>query len=176
MKEAVRSIFEPGADTYPYSRDRLTAAVTLLLDAAAKSDAIRRDVDPQDVLLAVAASTWAFANDSDWQERARPVLRLVMDVPPLQAGMIVPAEGSATQRRQRLSACGETPKNGRYPLFIDGDMRKGSVSSTCTWTYRGASAGSWVNPGSAVAANREPHRCGAPRAVRRFAATTIDSL
>ena len=79
MKEAVRSIFEPGADTYAYSRDRLTAAVTLLLDAAAKSGTMRRDVDPQDVLLAVAASTWAFANDGDWQERARPVLRLVMD-------------------------------------------------------------------------------------------------
>jgi hypothetical protein len=79
MKEAVRSIFGPGADTYAYSRDRLTAAVTLLLDAAAKGGAIRGDVDPEDVLLAVAASTWAFANDSDWQERARPVLRLVMD-------------------------------------------------------------------------------------------------
>jgi AcrR family transcriptional regulator len=79
MKEAVRSIFEPGADTYAYSRDRLTAAVTLLLDAAAKNGGTRSDVDPQDVLLAVAASTWAFAKDSSWQERARPVLRLVMD-------------------------------------------------------------------------------------------------
>jgi hypothetical protein len=37
----------------------------------AKGGAIRNDVDPQDVLLAV--------DDSDWQERARPVLRLVMD-------------------------------------------------------------------------------------------------
>jgi len=37
----------------------------------AKGGAIRNDVDPQDVLLAV--------DDSDWQERGRPVLRLVMD-------------------------------------------------------------------------------------------------
>jgi AcrR family transcriptional regulator len=66
LKEAVRSIFEPGADAYAYSRDRMTTAVTLLLDAAAKSGAIRSDFDPQDVLLAVAASTWAFANDGDW--------------------------------------------------------------------------------------------------------------
>ena len=79
LKEAVRSIFEPGTDTYAYSRDRLTTAVTLLLDAAAKSGAIRSDFDPQDVLLAVAASTWAFVNDGDWEERARRVLRLVMD-------------------------------------------------------------------------------------------------
>jgi AcrR family transcriptional regulator len=79
LKEAVRSIFEPGADAYAYSRDRMTTAVTLLLDAAAKSGAIRSDFDPQDVLLAVAASTWAFVNDGDWEERARRVLRLVMD-------------------------------------------------------------------------------------------------
>ena len=79
LKEAVRSIFEPGTETYAYSRDRMTTAVTLLLDAAAKSGAIRRDVDPQDVLLAVAASTWTFVNDGDWEERSLRVLRLVMD-------------------------------------------------------------------------------------------------
>jgi len=53
--------------------------VTLLLDAAAKSGAIRSDFDPEDVLLAVAASTWAFVNDGDWKERALRMLRLVMD-------------------------------------------------------------------------------------------------
>jgi AcrR family transcriptional regulator len=79
LKEAVRSIFEPGTETYAYSRDRMTTAVTLLLDAAAKSGAIRSDVDPQDVLLAIAASTWAFVNDGDWEERALRVQRLVMD-------------------------------------------------------------------------------------------------
>lgn len=79
LKEAMRSIFEPGADTYAYSRDRMIEAVTLLLKAAAKSGAIRSDADPEDVLLAVAASTWAFVNDGEWQERTRRVLRLVMD-------------------------------------------------------------------------------------------------
>ncbi|MEJ1970519.1 MAG: helix-turn-helix domain-containing protein [Rhizomicrobium sp.] len=79
LKEALASIFEPGSDAYAYSRDRMKDAATLLLDAAAKSGAIRSDADPQDVLLAVAASTWAFANDGDWQDRARRVLRLVMD-------------------------------------------------------------------------------------------------
>jgi AcrR family transcriptional regulator len=79
LKEAVRSIFEPGTDTYAYSRDRMTTAVTLLLDAAASSGAIRSDIDPQDVLLAIAASTWAFVNDGDWEGRALRVLRLVMD-------------------------------------------------------------------------------------------------
>jgi hypothetical protein len=44
-----------------------------------KSGVIRSDFEPQDVLLAVAASTWAFVNDGDWEERARRVLHLVMD-------------------------------------------------------------------------------------------------
>ena len=79
LKEAMRSIFEAGADTSTYSRDRLTGAVTLLLDAAAKSGAIRSDVGSEDVLLAVGASTWAFVNDGEWEERSGRVLRLVMD-------------------------------------------------------------------------------------------------
>jgi AcrR family transcriptional regulator len=79
LKEALRSIFEPGAETYARSRDSMTAAATLLLEAAAKSGAIRSDYDPQDVLLAIAASTWTLVNDGEWEERARRVLRLVMD-------------------------------------------------------------------------------------------------
>ena len=79
LMDAVRSIFGPGTEAYTYSRDHMMGAATLLLDAAAKSGAIRSDVDPEDVLLAVAASTWAFVNDGEWQERTRRVLRLVMD-------------------------------------------------------------------------------------------------
>ncbi|MEI9994480.1 MAG: helix-turn-helix domain-containing protein [Rhizomicrobium sp.] len=79
LKEALQSIFEPGSETSNYSRDRLADAAALLVAAAARSGAIREDADPQDVLLAVAASTWSFAGDGDWQSRAARVLRLVMD-------------------------------------------------------------------------------------------------
>ena len=79
LKDALQSIFEPGAETYAYSRDRMTEAATLLLDAAAGSGAIRDGIDPQDVLLAVAASTWSVAGDKDWKERSGRVLRLVVD-------------------------------------------------------------------------------------------------
>jgi AcrR family transcriptional regulator len=79
LKEAMASIFDPGSDTATYSRDRTLAAVTLLLKAATKSGVIRKDAEPQDVLLAVAASTWTFAGDKDWKDRASRVLRLVMD-------------------------------------------------------------------------------------------------
>ncbi len=79
LMEVVRSIFEPGAEASAYSRERMRGAVTLLLDAAAKTGRVRGDLDPADVLLAVAASTWTVAGDGKWQERVRPVLRIIMD-------------------------------------------------------------------------------------------------
>jgi len=79
LSEALKSIFEPGSETTAYSRERMTRAITRLIDAAARSGAIRTDVAPQDVLLAIAASTWSFAGDRDWRERAARVLRLVLD-------------------------------------------------------------------------------------------------
>ena len=79
LSQALKTIFEPGSETTAYSREQMTRAATLLLEAGAKSGAIRGDADPQDVLLAVAASTWVFAGDRDWKERAGGVLRLVLD-------------------------------------------------------------------------------------------------
>ena len=79
LSQALKKIFEPGSETTAYSRERMAQAIALLIEAAAKSGAIRADADPQDVLLAVAASTWTFAGDRDWKERAGRVLRLVLD-------------------------------------------------------------------------------------------------
>jgi AcrR family transcriptional regulator len=79
LSQALKTIFEPGSETTAYSRERMAQAITLLVEAAAKSGAIRADADPQDVLLAVAASTWSFAGDRDWKERSARVLRLVLD-------------------------------------------------------------------------------------------------
>ena len=60
-------------------QSKVRGQLQLLLDAAAKSGAIRSDVGSEDVLLAVGASTWAFVNDGEWEERSGRVLRLVMD-------------------------------------------------------------------------------------------------
>ncbi len=79
LKEAVRSVFEPGADASVFSRERTQGAVTLLLDAAAKTGRVRDDLRPEDVLRAVSASTWSFAGQGDWRESVRPVLRIIMD-------------------------------------------------------------------------------------------------
>jgi AcrR family transcriptional regulator len=79
LMDVVRSIFEPGAEAPAYSRQRMRDAVTPLLAAAVKSGKVRGDVEAEDVLLAVAASTWAAAGDGKWQERVRPVLRIILD-------------------------------------------------------------------------------------------------
>ncbi len=79
LKDVVRSVFEPGADASAFSRTRMREAATRLLDAAAETGKVRGDLDPADVLLAVAASTWTFAGDGDWEARVRPVLRIIMD-------------------------------------------------------------------------------------------------
>ncbi len=79
LMEVVRSIFEPGAEAPAYSRERMREAVTPLLSAAVRGGKVRGDVKAEDVLLAVAASTWVFAGEGDWQERVRPILRIIMD-------------------------------------------------------------------------------------------------
>ena len=79
LMDVVRSVFEPGAEAPAYSRQRMRDAVTPLLAAAVESGKVRGDVKAEDVLLAVAASTWASAGEGNWQERVRPVLRIIMD-------------------------------------------------------------------------------------------------
>ncbi len=79
LMDVVRSVFEPGAEAPAYSRERMREAVTPLLAAAVSAGKVRGDIRAEDVLLAVAASTWAFAGEGDWQERVRPVLRIIMD-------------------------------------------------------------------------------------------------
>jgi AcrR family transcriptional regulator len=79
LSQALKAIFEPGSETTAYSRELMTRALTVLLAATAESGAVRGDADPQDVLLAVAASVWVSADNKDWKERTTRVLRLVLD-------------------------------------------------------------------------------------------------
>ncbi len=79
LSQALKTIFETGSETTAYSRELMTRALALLLDAAAKTGAIRDDADPQDILLPIAASVWLSAGDKDWKDRAARVLRLVID-------------------------------------------------------------------------------------------------
>ncbi len=79
LADAERSVFEPGAEAGAYSRERTRAAVAPLVAAAIGQGTVRDDIDVENVLLAVAASTWVVAGQGDWQARVRPVLGLIMD-------------------------------------------------------------------------------------------------
>ena len=78
-QEAVRSIFEPGAEARPIrasvcGRPSRCSSTRQPRPAGCAATSIRPDV-----LLAVAASTWTLAGDGEWEERVRPVLRIIMD-------------------------------------------------------------------------------------------------
>ncbi len=79
LAEAVRSVFEPGGDASAFSRERTREAARLLIDAAAKAGKVRSDVNPEDVLRAVAAATWSYAGEAEWEKGVRPILRIIMD-------------------------------------------------------------------------------------------------
>jgi len=60
------------------ARLQMVAAITMLLETAARAGTIRGDVEPEDVLR-VMSGIWLVADGEDWGERARRLLALVMD-------------------------------------------------------------------------------------------------
>jgi AcrR family transcriptional regulator len=75
---ALRSIFESGGNLYAQSRAKIVDALGSLLDAAGAEGAIRSDLDPEDVLLAMGG-IWSLPDEPDWAGRARKLLGLMMD-------------------------------------------------------------------------------------------------
>jgi AcrR family transcriptional regulator len=75
---ALRSIFESGGSLHSHARMKIVDALGSLLDAAAAEGAIRSDLDPEDVLLAMGG-IWSLPDEPDWAGRARKLLGLMMD-------------------------------------------------------------------------------------------------
>jgi AcrR family transcriptional regulator len=75
---ALRSIFESGGNLYAQSRAKIVDALGSLLDAAGAEGAIRSDLDPEDVLLAMGG-IWSLPDEPNWAGRARKLLGLMMD-------------------------------------------------------------------------------------------------
>jgi AcrR family transcriptional regulator len=75
---ALRSIFESGGNLYAQSRAKIIDALGSLLDAAGAEGAIRSDLDPEDVLLAMGG-IWSLPDEPNWAGRARKLLGLMMD-------------------------------------------------------------------------------------------------
>jgi AcrR family transcriptional regulator len=78
MSDALRCVIASGGNPFSHSRDRMTAAVTTLLDAGAAAGTIRPDVEPVDVLASLSGVTLA-AGDPDQRDQARRLLDLLMD-------------------------------------------------------------------------------------------------
>jgi AcrR family transcriptional regulator len=78
MADALRAVVASGGNPYAQSRDRLTAAVTTLLDAGAAAGTVRSDVEPGDVLASLSGVSLA-AGEPAQRDQARRLLDLLMD-------------------------------------------------------------------------------------------------
>jgi AcrR family transcriptional regulator len=78
MGDALRALIASGGDPFSQSRDRLTAAVTTLLQAGAVDGTLRHDVEPDDVLVSLSGVSLATA-DPQRREQAGRLLDLLMD-------------------------------------------------------------------------------------------------
>jgi AcrR family transcriptional regulator len=75
MGEALRALIAAGGDPFARSWERLLAATTTLLSAAVKAEAVRDDVDPDDVLRAIGLVAVATVGP----DQAGRLLDLIMD-------------------------------------------------------------------------------------------------
>jgi AcrR family transcriptional regulator len=78
MRDALQSIAGGGADLFAETRGQVTEAVAVLLRAGAEAGTLRSDVEPEDVLRAMAA-IWMVAEGDDFADQAMRILRLVLD-------------------------------------------------------------------------------------------------
>ncbi|HEX4655769.1 MAG TPA: TetR/AcrR family transcriptional regulator [Streptosporangiaceae bacterium] len=78
MAGALRAVIASGGNPYAQSRDRLMAAITTLLRAAAAAGTIRPDIEPADVLAGLSGVSLA-AGEPAQRDQARRLLDLLMD-------------------------------------------------------------------------------------------------
>jgi AcrR family transcriptional regulator len=78
MADALRAVIASGGNPYAQSRDRLTAAITTLLQAGAAAGTVRSDVEPGDVLASLSGVSLAAVEPSQ-RDQASRLLDLLMD-------------------------------------------------------------------------------------------------
>lgn len=78
MADALRLVIASGANPYAQSRDRLVAALNLLLAAGGAAGTVRADVTPADVLAGLSGISLV-AGEPDQREQAGRLLDLLMD-------------------------------------------------------------------------------------------------
>ncbi len=78
MADALRAVIASGGTPYAQSRDRLTTAITTLLQAGAAAGTLRADVEPADVLATLSGVSLA-AGEPGQRDQARRLLDLLVD-------------------------------------------------------------------------------------------------
>ena len=78
MADALKAVIASGTNPYEQSRARLLDAITALIGAAAETGAVRRDVDPNDVLTGLSGVSLA-AGAPEQRQQAGRLLDLIMD-------------------------------------------------------------------------------------------------
>ncbi|TCB90261.1 TetR/AcrR family transcriptional regulator [Micromonospora zingiberis] len=78
MADALRLVIAAGTNPYAQSRDRLLAALRLLLDAGAAAGTVRTDIDPADLLVGLGGVSLA-AGGRAQRDQAQRLLDLLMD-------------------------------------------------------------------------------------------------
>jgi AcrR family transcriptional regulator len=93
MADALRAVIASGRNPYEHSRGQLIAATTTLLQAAGEAGALRRDIDPADVLASLGGVSLTAGKPAQ-REQAGRLLDLLMDGLRYQAA---PASGSRSR-------------------------------------------------------------------------------
>jgi AcrR family transcriptional regulator len=75
--EALQAVTAPGTETFADTYDRIVMSLALLLKAASDAGELRADLDPDDVLLALAG-LWQLDPNSDWEGRAKRLFKVVL--------------------------------------------------------------------------------------------------
>lgn len=78
MAGALQSVVASGGDPYRESRGRIVGAVSLIVESGQAAGVLRSDVDAEDVVRAVVG-VFSIPADDEWAERARTLLRIVLD-------------------------------------------------------------------------------------------------
>jgi AcrR family transcriptional regulator len=78
MADALRAVIASGRNPYEHSRGQLIAAITALLQAAGEAGALRRDIEPADVLASLGGVSLT-AGEPGQREQAGRLLDLLMD-------------------------------------------------------------------------------------------------
>jgi AcrR family transcriptional regulator len=78
MADALRTVIASGSNPYAQSRERLLDAVGSLLKAGADQGALRRDIDPADVMTGISGVSLA-AGTAEQRDQAGRLLDLLVD-------------------------------------------------------------------------------------------------